>query len=52
MDTIFVNDLRVETTVGVWEWERRISQTVSIDLELDADIRRAAEGDNIDATLD
>jgi len=52
MDTIFVNDLRVETIVGIWAWERRIPQVVSIDLELEADIRRAAEGDNIDATLD
>jgi dihydroneopterin aldolase len=52
MDTIFVTDLRVETIVGIWEWERRVPQTVSIDLELAADIRRAAANDNIDDTLD
>ena len=52
MDTIFVTDLRVETIVGVWEWERRVPQRVSIDLELGADIRRAAERDDIEATLD
>lgn len=52
MDTIFVRDLRVETIVGIWEWERRVPQTVSIDLELAADIRRAAGSDSIDDALD
>ncbi len=51
MDTIFLRDLRVETIVGVWDWERKIRQTVSIDLEMAADIRRAAASDNLDDTL-
>ena len=51
-DTIFLSDLRVETVIGVWEWERNIRQVVSIDLEMAADIRRAAETDCIDDTLD
>lgn len=50
-DTIFLHDLRVETVVGIWDWERKIRQTVSIDLELGADIRRAAGSDSIDDTL-
>lgn len=50
-DTIFLHDMRVETVVGIWEWERRIRQTVSIDLEMGGDIRRAAAADHIDATL-
>jgi dihydroneopterin aldolase len=50
-DTIFLHDLRVETIVGIWDWERKIRQTVSIDLEMGADIRRAAETDSIDDTL-
>ena len=52
MDTITVNELRVDTVVGIWDWERQITQKVSIDLELAADVRRAAESDSIDATLD
>jgi len=52
MDTIFLNDLRVETIVGIWDWERKIRQTVSIDLEMAADIKRAAASDSIDDTLD
>ncbi len=51
MDTIFLRDLKVETIVGVWDWERKIRQTVSIDLEMAADIRRAAASDNLDDTL-
>lgn len=50
-DTIFLYDLRVDTVVGIWDWERKIRQTVSIDLEMGADIRRAAETDSIEDTL-
>lgn len=52
MDTIFLKDLRVKAVVGIWEWERRMPQVISIDLEMAADVRRAAERDHIDATLD
>jgi len=52
MDIIFLNDIRVETIVGIWDWERRMPQTVSIDLEMGTDIRRAAKTDDIDSTLD
>ena len=50
-DRIFLRDLRVETVVGIWDWERKIRQVVSIDLEMGADIRRAAATDSIDDTL-
>lgn len=50
-DTIFLHDLRIDTVVGIWDWERKIRQTVSIDLEMASDIRRAAVTDNIDDTL-
>ena len=51
MDIIFLHDLRVETVIGIWEWERKIRQTVAIDLEMSADIRRAAASDSVDDTL-
>lgn len=50
-DTIFLQDLKVDTIVGIWDWERKIRQTVSIDLDMGADIRRAAENDDIESTL-
>lgn len=51
MDTIFLSDLRIDTVVGIWDWERKIRQTVSIDLEMGADIRAAAASDSIEDTL-
>ena len=51
MDKIFLRDLRVETVIGIWDWERKIRQTVSIDLEMAADIRKAAASDRVDDTL-
>jgi dihydroneopterin aldolase len=51
-DTIFLHDLRIKTIVGIWDWERRIRQTVSIDLEMGADIRKAARTDRIEDALD
>lgn len=51
MDTIFLQDLRVDAVVGIWDWERKIRQTVSIDLEMGTDIARAAASDSIDDTL-
>ncbi|MDH5254733.1 MAG: dihydroneopterin aldolase [Gammaproteobacteria bacterium] len=52
MDTIFLRDLRIRTIVGIWEWERRLPQVVSIDLDMAVDIRRAAGTDQIGDTLD
>lgn len=52
MDIIFLKDLRVKAIVGIWEWERRMPQVISIDLEMAADVRRAAARDDIEATLD
>ena len=51
MDIIFLHDLRIETVIGLWEWERKIRQTVAIDLEMSADIRKAAATDSVDDTL-
>jgi dihydroneopterin aldolase len=51
-DTIFLHDLRIKTIVGIWDWERKIRQTVSIDLEMGTDIRKAASTDRIEDALD
>lgn len=51
MDKIFLDELKVDTVIGIWEWERRIRQTVVIDLEMSADIARAAATDDVADTL-
>lgn len=52
MDKIFLQDLRVEAVIGIWEWERRVRQTVSLDIELATDVKKAAVSDNIEDALD
>lgn len=51
MDRVFIEDLRVETIIGIFDWEREIRQTVSLDLEMNVDVARAADTDSIDDTL-
>ena len=51
MDIIFISDLRIETIIGIYDWERKVRQTVSLDLEMTADIRKAAATDSIEDTL-
>lgn len=52
MDIIFLSGLTTECIIGIWDWERRVKQKIVLDLEMGADIRRAAATDHIDATLD
>ena len=52
VDRIFLRDLEVQTVIGIWEWERRITQLVRIDLELATDVRAAAASDSIEDALD
>ena len=51
MDKIFLDELKIDTIIGIWDWERRIRQTVVIDLEMSADIARAAASDDVVDTL-
>lgn len=51
MDKIFLSELKVDTVIGIWEWERKIRQTVVIDLEMSADIAKAAATDRVEDTL-
>ena len=40
MDIIFLRDLRIETIIGIYDWERRIKQTVSLDDDLQIHARQ------------
>lgn len=50
-DIIYLRDLRIETIIGIYDWERRIKQTLVLDVEMATDIRQAARSDLIDDTL-
>jgi len=51
MDIIYIKDLRIETVIGVYAWERQLKQVVIFDLELGTDIRKAALTDSVADTL-
>ncbi|MFO1468621.1 MAG: dihydroneopterin aldolase [Steroidobacteraceae bacterium] len=51
MDKIFLRELRSEAIIGIFDWERQVKQTVLIDLEMSADVRKAAASDSIEDTL-
>lgn len=52
MDRVFIENLTVETVIGIFDWEREIRQAVCLDLEMEYDIRKAAASDAIADTLD
>jgi dihydroneopterin aldolase len=47
MDIVFIRDLRVDTIVGVYDWERQIKQTLVFDIDMATDIHRAAASDDL-----
>ena len=51
-DIIFINDLKIETIIGVNAWERQLKQTISINIELYTDISSAADSDDLTKTVD
>ena len=52
MDKIFLTRLKAEATIGVFDWERQIRQSLCIDLEIATDATKAAASDCIDDALD
>jgi dihydroneopterin aldolase len=52
MDIVYIRALRIDTVIGIYEWERKTRQTIVFDIEMSADIARAAATDSIQDTLD
>jgi len=51
MDIVFLRDLRIQTVIGIYEWERNTRQEVVLDLEMATDVRKAAASDDIEDAL-
>jgi 7,8-dihydroneopterin aldolase/epimerase/oxygenase len=51
MDIIYLRDLRIDTVIGIYGWERQVKQTIVFDLEMATDIKKAARSDCIEDTL-
>jgi len=52
MDIVFLRGLRIETTIGIYDWEKQIKQPVVLDLEMGVNVARAAATDRIEDALD
>ena len=51
-DIIYIKDLRVKTIIGIFDWERKVKQEVSIDIEFPFDCKKAAAKDSIEDSID
>jgi len=52
MDKIILTDLRIDTVIGIWDWEKRNPQTILINLEMQTDTKTASQSDSIEDVLD
>jgi dihydroneopterin aldolase len=52
MDRVFIRGLKIDTTIGIHDWEKRIRRPVVLDLEMASDIVRGAATDRIEDALD
>lgn len=51
MDIIFLRELRADTLLGVYEWERNVPQTIEIDLEIGIPSELPCHSDKLDDTI-
>jgi dihydroneopterin aldolase len=52
MDKVFIKGLHIQTTIGFFQWEKEIKQTLVIDVAMAWDTAKAAENDELEKTLD
>ncbi len=51
LDIVFIEDLRIETIIGIYDWEREVKQTIALDIEMAADNTKPASTENIEDAL-
>ncbi|MBS9441856.1 bifunctional dihydroneopterin aldolase/7,8-dihydroneopterin epimerase [Photorhabdus heterorhabditis] len=52
MDIVFIEELVVITTIGVYDWEQTVKQKLVFDIEMGWDNKRASSSDNVEHCLD
>jgi dihydroneopterin aldolase len=52
MDNIFISELKIETRIGIYAWERKVAQTIQLDLEVGLRGAHAAKSGKLDDTID
>ena len=51
MDIVYIKQLKIETVIGIFDWEREIKQLVCLDIDMAVDISAAAAGEDIECTV-
>ena len=52
MDIVFINQLRLNTIIGIHDWEREHEQAIILDIEIGCSIKSATDSDNIKDCID
>jgi 7,8-dihydroneopterin aldolase/epimerase/oxygenase len=52
MDTIFISELKLDASIGIYAWEHQVAQTIQLDVELAVDASRCARSGRIADTVD
>lgn len=51
LDIVFIEDLRIDAIIGIYDWEREVKQTIALDIEMAADNTKPASTENIEDAL-
>jgi dihydroneopterin aldolase len=51
LDIVFIEDLRIDTIIGIYDWEREVKQTIALHVEMAADNAKPASSEDIDDAL-
>ena len=51
LDIVFIEDLRIDTIIGIYDWEREVKQTIALDIEMAADNKKPASSEDIEDAL-
>ena len=52
MDIIFISEFKIETLIGIYEWEQKVAQTIQLDLEVGLPGQHASYSGKIGDTID
>ena len=52
MDKIIIDQLHIDTLIGVHEWERSVKQTLILTVALGCDVQKAAVNDQLNDAVD
>ncbi len=51
LDIVFIEDLRIDTIIGIYDWEREVKQTIALDIQMAADNVKPASSEKIEDAL-